>query len=122
MKRAKSRDDSCFIMLKILALILVFSCAGREAARAQEVLTWGDCLAEAHKNNPDLISAGEDVNIQKAGKDIAASALYPQISADAGMSSSKTSTTASSGITTSATSDSYAYGLYTHKSGSGLFY
>ena len=104
--------------LKILAAILIFSAGSHRPARAQEILTWGDCLKEAHKNNPDLISAEEDINIQKAGKDITASTLYPQISANAAGSTSKTSTTGSSGITTSATSDSYTYGV----SGSQLIF
>ena len=104
--------------LKILAALLIFSCGGQRPARAQEIITWGDCLKETHKNNPDLISAEEDINIQKAGKDITASALYPQISANVAGSTSKTSTTSSSGITTSSTSDSYTYGV----SGSQLIF
>jgi outer membrane protein TolC len=80
------------------------------SALAEEVISWQDCIAEARKNNPDLISALEDVNIQKAGKDITASVLYPQTSLDLDASTSKTSTTSSSGVTTSATSDSYSYG------------
>ena len=78
---------------------------------AQQILSWEDCLREARENNPDLISAAESVNLQKAGKDITASGLYPQTSASVNASTSKTSTTGSSGDTTSATSDSYSYGV-----------
>ncbi|MDD4941464.1 MAG: TolC family protein, partial [Candidatus Omnitrophica bacterium] len=45
----------------------------------QEVLTWDDCVGEAAKNNPDLISAGEAVRSSEAAKKISASGQYPQI-------------------------------------------
>ncbi len=80
--------------------------------RAEEILTWEDCLVEAEKNHPDLISAAESVNQQKAGKAITASGLYPQIDATAGASTAGTSTTSSTtGLTTKATADSYSYGV-----------
>ena len=75
---------------------------------AEEILTWGDCLAEARKNNPELISAAEAINEERASKDITASGLYPQISADAGVSTTKTT----------GTTDSYSYGV----SGSQLIF
>lgn len=77
---------------------------------AEEIFSWEDCLLEAKKNHPDLISAAEAINEQKAGKDITASGLYPQVSADLDASTSKTSTTASSGATSTSTRDSYSYG------------
>jgi len=46
---------------------------------AQEVLTWDDCVREAAKNNPDLISAGEAVRSSEAAEKISASGQYPQI-------------------------------------------
>jgi outer membrane protein TolC len=78
---------------------------------AEEILTWQDCLAQAKKNHPDLISAVEVVNEQKANKAITASSLYPQINANLNASRSKTSTTSSLGATTSSTKDSYSYGV-----------
>ncbi|HBO97474.1 MAG TPA: TolC family protein [Candidatus Omnitrophica bacterium] len=69
---------------------------------AQEVLTWADCLAEAKKNHPDLVSAVESVNQEKAAQEAAASGLFPQTSADLDISRAKTSGT---------TANSYSYGV-----------
>jgi TolC family type I secretion outer membrane protein len=102
------KRTSVFIILFFLGAFL--RAAG---AQEQEALTWGDCLAEARQNNPDLISAVESVKEKKADKGITASGLYPQISADMAGSTAKTST-----ATTSATADSYSYGL----SGSQLIF
>ncbi|MDD4910514.1 MAG: TolC family protein [Candidatus Omnitrophica bacterium] len=104
--------------VKIFTIILAFVCGAPEIARAQEVFTWEDCLAQAKENNPELISAAEGIKLQRSEKDITASGLYPQFSADVDASTSKTSTTSSSGITTSATNDSYSYGI----SGSQLIF
>ncbi len=71
-------------------------------ASAQEVLTWSDCLAEAKKNHPDLISAVESVNQEKAAKEVTASGLFPQTSADLDISRAKTGRT---------TANSYSYGV-----------
>ncbi|MCX5716292.1 MAG: TolC family protein [Candidatus Omnitrophica bacterium] len=83
-----------------------------KAADTEEVLTWGQCISEAKKNHPDLISAAEVVNQQKAGKDITASGLYPQVSGDVNASTAKTSSTASStGTTANRTTHTYSYGV-----------
>lgn len=58
-------------------------------ALAEDVLLWEDCLAEAGKNNPDLISALENVVQQQASKAIKQSGYYPQISASADASTTK---------------------------------
>ncbi len=71
-------------------------------AKAEEILTWQDCLAEAKKNHPDLISAVESLNQQKAEKSITASALYPQIDANL-----DASTASADKVTT----DTYTYGV-----------
>jgi len=97
---------------KIFLLVVLFLCFSVHPAKAEEVLTWQDCLVEARKNHPDLISAQENINQQKAGKAITASALYPQINSNLDASTKKTST--SGGTTDSArstTTDSYAYGV-----------
>jgi macrolide transport system ATP-binding/permease protein len=39
-------------------------------ANAEETLTWQDCVKEAQKNHPNLISAVEQVNQQKATKTV----------------------------------------------------
>jgi len=80
--------------------------------RAEEILTWQDCIKESQKNHPDLISAVENINQQKASKSITASTLYPQIDANLDASTAGTSTTSSTtGVTTKATNDTYTYGV-----------
>ncbi|MBU4346905.1 MAG: TolC family protein [Candidatus Omnitrophica bacterium] len=99
-------------MPRHLKIILIFTLSlfiYSNQAAAQEILTWGDCLSGAKQNHPDLISAVEDVKVQKADKVITASGLYPQISTDLDASTTETS---------AATRDSYSYGV----SGSQLIF
>ena len=97
--------------LIVFSLIFCFFCF-LPPAKAEEVLTWEDCLAEAKKNHPDLISALENINQEKASKSIVASNLYPQIDANLDASTASTSTTSSTtGVTTKATTDTYTYGI-----------
>jgi outer membrane protein TolC len=84
-----------------IILSILFSFSLFSLSSAQEILTWDDCLQEAQKNHPDLISAAEGINVQKAAKTITASGLYPQIDAD--LSTSTTRTTKRT--------DSYSYGV-----------
>lgn len=88
--------------IRIIALSFLFLSFSCYPALAQEVLTWADCIEEARKNNPDLISAQENVNQQIAAKSVTASVIFPQISSSLDASTAKTS---------GATSDSYSYGL-----------
>jgi TolC family type I secretion outer membrane protein len=75
-------------------------------------LAWEDCLSEARKNNPELISAVESINAQKAAKAITVSGLFPQIDSSLGASTAGTSSTSSStGVTTKSTTDTYTYGV-----------
>ncbi len=78
--------------------------------RAEEVLTWQDCIKEAAKNHPDLISAQEGVKQSEASKKITASTLFPQIDSSVSGSTAKTTST-TSGVTTSKTTDTYKYGV-----------
>jgi len=78
-------------------------------AAADEVFTWQDCVKEAAKNHPDLISAQEVVKQSEAGKKITASTLLPQVNSSVGGSTAKTS-----GVT----KDTYSYGV----SGSQLLF
>jgi outer membrane protein TolC len=64
---------------------------GFTCAIAEEALTWQDCVREAAKNHPDLISAQEGIKQAEASKRITSSALSPQISGDAEASTAKTS-------------------------------
>lgn len=62
---------------------------------------WRDCIREARKNHPDLISAEEKIIQEEAGKDVTASVLYPQIDGSLDWSRTKTTTQR----------DSYSYGI-----------
>ncbi|MBU4305168.1 MAG: TolC family protein [Candidatus Omnitrophica bacterium] len=98
--------------LKIILVLLCFVCLFALPAEAEEELIWDNCVAEAAKNNPDLILAQENVVQQKALKAITVSQFYPQITAEAGAATQKTSTTSSvSGDVSQATKDSYSYGV-----------
>lgn len=66
-------------------------------------MTWEACVKQAAQNNPDLISAEAVIKETQAGKDIAASALFPQVK------SSLSASTAKTGSKT--TTDSYSYGV-----------
>lgn len=67
------------------------------------MLAWDDCVKEAGKNHPDLISAQEELNQAKADKAITASDLLPQISSSL---SERTSRTA-----TATQTDTYSYSV-----------
>ena len=58
--------------------------------RAEEVLTWDDCVREALENHPDLIAAGEKVVQAKEDKDISKADILPQISGQLSGKRSKT--------------------------------
>ena len=92
-----------------LTILLIFNLLFNRAI-AEEILTWQDCVKEAAKNHPDLISAEESIKQSEASKKITASALLPQINSSVGGSTAKTST-ATSGNITSKTTDTYTYGV-----------
>jgi outer membrane protein TolC len=52
-------------------------------AWADETLLWQECVKEAKKNHPDLISALEKINQARASKEITRSAYLPQLGFDA---------------------------------------
>lgn len=72
----------------ILIFILLLTFAQTQL-RAEEILSWSGCLAEATKNNPELISALENVRQKQAAKSVTQSGNFPQISASAEASTSK---------------------------------
>lgn len=51
-------------------------------AQEVRVLTWEDCVKEAIKNNPDLASSKEDLEMTKTDKLITQSSVLPQLTAD----------------------------------------
>ncbi len=94
---------------RAFSIILLFLSILPHKVSAEESLTWQDCVKEAQKNHPDLISAEENVKQNQAEKKITASSLFPQIDGSLGASTSKTETT-SSGVTTKKTTETYTYG------------
>ena len=96
--------------LKIFLAFIFLLSISFHAAVAEELLTWQDCIKEAAKNHPDLISAQESIKESQASKAISASTLFPQIDSNLGGSTAKTTTT-TSGTTTTKTTDTYTYGV-----------
>jgi outer membrane protein TolC len=98
------------LLLVIVAFIMIISHV--DILKAEDILTWTDCVKIAGENNPDLQSALEKVAQAKANVGITRSAMLPLVDANAGVSKSKTNVT---GTRTSAalngTSDSYSYGI-----------
>lgn len=66
---------------------------------AEEVLAWQDCIKEAAKNHPDLISAEENINKLEATKKITASTLYPQVNSSIKASTANTTDTYTYAVT-----------------------
>lgn len=87
-----------------ILMILIFSCLSffPAAGYAVEVLSWEDCVREAAKNHPDLVSAQENIKAKESAKAITASGFYPQVSSDVSASTSKSG---------SQTTDTYGYGV-----------
>ncbi|HQP91221.1 MAG TPA: TolC family protein, partial [Candidatus Omnitrophota bacterium] len=63
------------------------------------------------KNNPELISSLAVLDQSKASKSITQSALFPQINANVGASTSKTGKGETSSTATPGTRDTYSYGV-----------
>ena len=89
-------------MRGIYILIFVFLLF-TSIAYSQDTLTWEECVVEARKNHPDLISASEKVKQAKEDKVIEISSMLPQI----GGSVSGKSAESSSGVTT----DTYSHSV-----------
>jgi len=95
---------------RIVLIFILLLPAFPSVVMAEETLTWQNCVKEAAKNHPDLISAEESVKQSEASKKITTSTLFPQINSNLDASTAKTSVT-TSGTTTSKTSDTYTYGV-----------
>lgn len=96
--------------IKFLIVFLLFLNASSASASAQETLSWQDCIKEAQKNHPDLISAQENIKQLEAAKKITASSSFPQIDSSVDASKTRTDVETSSG-TTSKTTNDYSYGV-----------
>jgi outer membrane protein TolC len=98
------------LLLAIFAFILTISHV--DVVKAEDILTWDDCVKTAGENNPDLQSAMEKTAQSKANVGITRSTMLPQVDANAGISKSRTSTTSTrTGTATSGTLDNYSYGI-----------
>lgn len=67
-------------LIKVISLLWLLSSVLPVNAQAEEILSWEDCVREAKKNNPDLISAQEGINQAEANKAITRSDILPSIS------------------------------------------
>jgi outer membrane protein TolC len=92
---------------KINLMVAIFFFCIVSAVKAEDILSWHDCIAEAAKNHPDLIAAGEEIKQSEAGKKITASALFPQIDANVDASTAQTESSPGKG----SKGDSYNYGV-----------
>ena len=86
----------------LLATVFFFSCCCLHGVGAEEALTWEQCIQEAKKNHPDLISAEAVVKQTQANQAIAISNILPQVSTELRQNTSKTGTERS---------DAYSYGV-----------
>ncbi|MFA4993627.1 MAG: TolC family protein [Candidatus Omnitrophota bacterium] len=94
-----------YFKINLITAIFFFSIV--MAVKAEDTLSWHDCIKEAAKNHPDLIAAGEEIKQSEAGKKITASALFPQV--DANLNASTARTESSPGK--SSKGDTYNYGV-----------
>jgi len=93
-----------YILLSVIAIGLLLAVVNR--ATAEETIVWGECVKEAKKNHPDLISAREQLNQTKAEKEITRSAVMPQVSAAFSETTSKAASQSSSSSSSSSSSGS----------------
>ncbi|MBN2403294.1 MAG: TolC family protein [Spirochaetes bacterium] len=93
--------------LLIISVYILSICLANDL-KAEEILTWSDCVRIAGVNHPELQSAAEKTEQSKANIGITRSTMLPQIDANAGVSRSKTSTESAR---TDGTTNSYSYGI-----------
>ncbi|MDD5634347.1 MAG: TolC family protein [Candidatus Omnitrophica bacterium] len=83
--------------VKFLAVISIFLCFTASNVRAEEVLTWMECVKQAKTNHPDLVAAVEKVKQAKATKEVTRSAAMPDINGDASEITSKNASISGAG-------------------------
>ncbi len=81
------------------------------ASAAEEAFTWEDCVSQALKKQPDLITPEEAVDQAMADKSITASGMLPRIDADFSGSRTKSESKASAGGYENKYANSYTYGV-----------
>ncbi len=86
-----------------IPVLLLCVCLLHNEAKAGEMLAWEDCVREARKKHPDLVSSQEGINQATANRAITRSDMLPQVRTELKL---ETSDTANRGET-----DTYAYGI-----------
>lgn len=89
--------------LWVLILISIFWMLPGLMAYSEERLRWEDCVREAQRNHPDILSAESQVNQARARQDIARAGMLPQIRAFA--------STQRSASEAYPNTDAYSYGI-----------
>jgi len=91
------------IIPRAVVLITVFILLSASFSIAEEPLSWTECVRKAKEDNPELVSAKEDIKQAQSDKGISLSAILPQVDTDASVKRTK-----SSGAKRS---DTYSYGI-----------
>ena len=93
--------------IRLLLALSIFSCLAVSDTKAEdEIIVWKECVKEAKKQHPDLLSAAEKVNQAKAGKEITRSAALPQITGNASEVTNKQASASSSSGSSASSSGS----------------
>ncbi|MCX5713950.1 MAG: TolC family protein, partial [Candidatus Omnitrophica bacterium] len=82
---------------KIALIVFFISGLLLNDALAEEALLWQECVKEAKKSHPDLISAMEKIKQAKATKEITRSAYLPQLNFEASEVTTKNASFGASG-------------------------
>lgn len=77
------------MLIRLALIFLILLASNLDKSWADEPINWLDCVKEAKKDHPDLISALEKVNQAKAAKEITRSAYLPQLGFDASETTTK---------------------------------
>ena len=88
---------------KVSILIMLCLFLSHHSVFAEDKITWRKCVQVAKENNPDLISATEQINQARADRNIDLSAMLPQIDAQATGTRSKSANRNRT--------DTYSYGI-----------
>ena len=78
-----------YMLIRLTFVLLISLALNLDKAWADETLQWLECVKEAKKDHPDLVSALEKVKQAKASKEITRSAYLPQLGFDASETTTK---------------------------------
>ena len=99
------------IYIRVFFVVVGIYCLSASTVKAEEVLTWNECIIQTLEENPDLITAREKVNEARANKDIQVSPILPQIDFDLSGSRSRSNAKNAMGEYTKKYSDTFGYSL-----------